>query len=321
MPANKTNSSTRSYTDHPYWRGYQAFFPAHLAIGDAECIEEDNFVWRSLNIHLDRYRVQNARATVILVHGAGGYGRLFAPMGKLLQGLGYEVIAPDLPGYGLSQAPTNCVDYAAWTDLLVDLVARTHKQYARPIVLLGGSIGGYLAYLCAAQSPHVAGVIATTLADTREPDVRRDLTKNRLLQHLGLPLLKYSIALTGHWRLPVKWFTHMDRMSNQPALAKRVMEDPLGGGNKVPLRLLQSLFAVTPAVEPEDFTQCPVLLAHPAEDTWTKVESSLLFFNRLKVNKRLVLLDNCGHFPVEQPGLAQFEVAVSDFMQTVVDRT
>ncbi|MDF3885246.1 MULTISPECIES: alpha/beta fold hydrolase [Cupriavidus] len=58
---------------------------------------------------------------MIAAHGGGGYGRLFAPIGKLLHGAGYEVVAPDPPGYGLSRAPSSLVTYKAWTDLLCDL--------------------------------------------------------------------------------------------------------------------------------------------------------------------------------------------------------
>lgn len=319
MPAPSSQKNPLRYSDHTYWRKYQAFFPAHLAIGGDDIIEEETFTWQSMHIHLDRFPVPDARATVILVHGAGGYGRLFAPMGKLLQGLGYEVIAPDLPGYGLSPAPATLIDYATWSDLIVDLVEQEHLRTQRPVVLFGGSIGGFLAYLCAAKSPYVAGLIATTLADTRLRQVKKELTKNRLLQYVGLPLLQWTTPLVGNLRLPVKWFTHMQRMSNQPALVKLVMQDALGGANKVPLRLLNSLFTALPAKEPESFTQCPILLTHPAADTWTTVDSSLLFFNRLNVHKQLVLLDNCGHFPVEQPGLQQFENAVRQFLQAIVD--
>lgn len=65
-----------------------------------------------------------------------------------------------------------------------------------------------------------------------------------------------------------------------------------------------------PAVEPEDFTACPVLLAHPGADRWTPVELSTPFFDRLGGDKRLVVLEGCGHMPVEEPGLRQFAEAL-----------
>jgi len=49
-------------------------------------------------LHLDRHGPPDAGLTVILVHGAGGYGRMFAPLAQRLAVAGHEVLAPDLPG-------------------------------------------------------------------------------------------------------------------------------------------------------------------------------------------------------------------------------
>src|SRR5580704_6036466 len=85
---------------------------------------------------------------------------------------GYEVVVPDLPGYGLSIARPALFDCARWVDCAADLVAGEAQRSGRPVVVFGLSVGGYLAYLAAAQSRQASGVIATTLADTRLPLVR-----------------------------------------------------------------------------------------------------------------------------------------------------
>jgi hypothetical protein len=41
------------------------------------------------------------------------------------------------------------------------------------------------------------------------------------------------------------------------------------------------------------------------------------FFDRLAVEKRMVMLDDCGHMPGEDPGLAQLARALRDFQQFV----
>ena len=48
-----------------------------------------------------------------------------------------------------------------------------------------------------------------------------------------------------------------------------------------------------------------MLLVHPAEDRWVKVDLSRIFFDRLKCDKQVVLLENAGHLPLESPGLQQ----------------
>lgn len=267
-------------------------------------------------LQLDRHGPADAPLSVVLVHGAGGYGRMFAPLAQRLAVAGHEVLAPDLPGYGLSPAPWSQVDYAAWKRSLLALIEAEQSQRARPFVLLGASIGGYLAYLAAAESPWVRGLVATTLADPRDPIVQAALVRQPWMRRL-LPTLRPLSRLTRGLRLPVRWFTHMDRMSRDPALSALVCRDPLGGGNRVPLGLLASLFDTPPAVEPERFTRCPVLMVHPACDAWAPVQISDRFFERLAAPRQRVLLEACGHFPIEQPGLDQLRDALLPFLQRI----
>lgn len=253
-----------SYKTETYWEQYQSFSPHTRELPPPAAQMKSG----SLEGRIDPSRSISCAAsplTVIVVHGGGGYGRLFVPIGKLLHAAGYEVVTPDLPGYGLSQAPPSLVTYQAWTDLLCDLASTEYQNTGRRVVLCGGSLGGYLAYLCAARmgAGPIAGVIATTLADPRSPLVRRQFTRNALVLHAAMPLLPFCAPLFGRLRLPVKWFTKMGAMSSDPALNRLVAEDPYGGGVRVPVNFMQSIFTVRPDVEPEDFDHCPVLLAHP----------------------------------------------------------
>jgi alpha-beta hydrolase superfamily lysophospholipase len=74
----------------------------------------------------------------------------------------------------------------------------------------------------------------------------------------------------------------------------------------MPLGWMRTFLAWEPAVEPEDFAVCPVVLAHPAADRWTPIELSLRFLHRIPAEHRsVVLLEGAGHVPVERPGLDQ----------------
>src|SRR5262249_17888824 len=110
------------------------------------------------------------------------------------------------------------------------------------------------------------------------------------------------------------WFGNMKGVANDPEVVRLVCEDPVGGGNRMPLRFLRSILTIRPAIEPEEFDLCPVLLAHPAADTWTTVEASRPFFDRIKGPKELVMLENCGPRPVEEPGVSRLEEAVVGFL-------
>jgi alpha-beta hydrolase superfamily lysophospholipase len=313
----------KTYQTETYWKKYQRFFPLRARVTSENAPDEEWFEWRGASIHIDRYPCREAPLTVIVVHGGGGYGRLFAPIGLLLRKAGYEVVAPDLPGYGLTKNDSSMVRYDAWIRVLSDLVASEYKRNGRRIVLCGGSLGGYLAYLTAAQlgSGSIAGVIATTLADPRLQLAKEQFAKNRVVLHAMMPLMPLFAKLAGNLKFPIKWFTKMGAMSNNPELSQLVAEDPFGGGVRVPVSFMQSIFSVKPVIEPENFDICPVLLAHPAADRWTSIESSLPFFTRIKGDKTLALLENCGHFPVEEPGISQLEHAAIAFLGKIADKS
>lgn len=304
-----------SYREVAHWKKYEAFLPPSLRPGADEPPAEEWWHWRGADIHLDRYPAGQASCTVILLHGAGGYGRLLAPYARLLQRAGHEVVAPDLPGYGLSRVPPRRVSHDMWVECVSDLVHAERSRVQRPVVLFGCSLGGYLGYLVAARTRAVAGVIATTLADPRLPPVREQFARHPLLARFGLPLLPLFDLLCGRLRLPIRWFSKMQSIANDPRLVEVFLSDACGAGNLVSVHFMRSLFSARPALEPEEFDVCPVLLVHPAADRWTTVEASRLFFDRLKVRKHLVLLENCGHFPAEEPGVAQLEAAVTAFLR------
>ena len=177
------------------------------------------------------------------------------------------------------------------------------------------SMGGLLGYLAAAQGRKAAGIIATTLADPRLPTVRDQAARYPRLNRAFTPLVPALAAVFGGLRLPIRWLTDMPKVANDPEVARLICQDPIGGGNCVPLRFVHSVFTTRPAVEPEDFDVCPVLLAHPAADPWTTVEASRPFFDRIKGPKELVMLENCGHLPVEEPGFSRLEEVAVAFLK------
>jgi alpha-beta hydrolase superfamily lysophospholipase len=122
----------RSYTEIDHWRKYQRFLPAGMRLSAGREPAEEWWPWRGADIHLDRYAAPAAPLTVVLLHGAGGYSRLVAPFGLLLHGHGYEVVMPDLPGYGLSLAAAALFSYARWVDCAADLVEAERQRTGRP---------------------------------------------------------------------------------------------------------------------------------------------------------------------------------------------
>jgi alpha-beta hydrolase superfamily lysophospholipase len=302
-----------TYKKVAYWKGYQRFFPPELRLHSGNLPEESYWPWRGLSVHLDRYVSKDARLKLIIVHGGAGYSRMFSACSLAAKQSGAEVLAPDLPGCGLTQAPRG-YSYEDWVDCLVDLIALEQTRDERPVVLFGASLGGMVAYAAASKARRVAGIVATSLLDPRNPEVRSAVTRTPWLAPVTRPVLRAFGPVMGRVQVPIKWVAKLGEMSRNPKLNELVAEDPQGGDRRVPLRFLESYLHYQPPVEPETFDVCPLVLVHPAKDRWTPPELSKSFFDRLRVPKQWVLLQKAGHFPVEEPGFSQLRMALSGFL-------
>jgi alpha-beta hydrolase superfamily lysophospholipase len=316
-PRDNAHMPLPTYDTEPTWRRYQAHFPEGLRCTPDSTPREEYWRWRGLDVHLDRLEAPRAPLKVVVLHGAGAYGRVMAPAAVIAQRYGYATVAPDLPGYGLTRVPRKAMTYPAWIDCACDLVlAEQARNPHQPIVLFGVSLGGLLAYQVAARlGNRVRGLVATTLADPRERAVRAGFARNRVLGTAGLWLLERLAPLTDGLPLPMALMSRMQHISNKPALSALVRSDRLGGGAWVPARFLRTLMSTAPAVEPEAFTACPVLLAHPGVDRMTDIALSRRFFDRLAAPKRMIVLDGASHMPTEHPGVDQLEAAVLELLR------
>lgn len=266
--------------------------------------------WRGIDVHLERVTDPAAPVKLVVLHGAGGHARMLLPYARLIAPV--EVVAPDMPGCGLTRCGGRPVDYGLWVDLAADLIERERARDDRPVVVLGASIGGMLAYSAVARAG-ADGLAVTCLLDVRRAEVRAAAARYGWLGRTAIPLMN-ALRVVDGMRVPVRWLARMSAMSNQPELNAAVTRDRLGGGARLPLRFLRTYLASAPGTEPENFTACPVLMIHPAADRWTPVHLSMPFFDRLAADKRLVMLDDCGHMPVEDPGLTQMADALRHFV-------
>lgn len=80
-----------------------------------------------------------AREPVILLHGSPGSSTSFASMGGALAGEGYEVFAPDLPGFGLSARHPPSYSIRAHARSVLELMDREGIERAH---IVGFSLGG-----------------------------------------------------------------------------------------------------------------------------------------------------------------------------------
>lgn len=295
---------------------YAAFLPTSRTHTVTEP-ESDWWAWRGNRVHLARARLPEAPVRVLVVHGVGGYSQALWPIASTVIGDKADVAAIDLPLYGDTHTPDPAaVRYEDWLDLLVDLVAA--EDDGRPLILFGASLGGMLAFEVAARSRHVAAVVATCLLDPHDPAVRMRLTRFGRLGGAFVPLLALARGPIGRAMFPMRWVANFAKMSRHPGLSRLCAIDPRGGGARVPLGFLASFVGFEHT--PPERNDARIVLAHPSHDEWTPVELSARILNRAAGTAQLVLLRECGHFPIEEPGLGDLTDALGELIDELTQR-
>ncbi|RJF89212.1 alpha/beta fold hydrolase [Oleomonas cavernae] len=306
------------YRGQEAWRNIQSFLPAEYQLGPDREPQEEWWDWRGHRIHLDRFWNPAAKFRVILFHGVGTNGRQMSTiLGAPLHQSGLEAVAIDMPGYGVTKVARGAaVSYDDWVEAASDFINAELARDPRPIVLYGLSAGGMLAYHAAALNRKVKGIVGMTFLDQRIQRVGDETAANLVMSRAGLPMAHLSTALgLGAIRLPMFLVSKMRALVNDRAALDACLSDRTSAGNWVSLKFLSSYARYRPEIEPEAFDICPILLTQPAEDRWTPLSLSELFLSRIrKVPVTTVMLENAGHYPIEQPGLRQMHDAIVAFV-------
>ena len=313
-----------TYAQQDQWRRTQRFLPTGFQLKPAEEPQEEWWQWGTHRIHLDCYRNPGAPLKVILFHGVGTNGRQMSTiLGAPLARLGFETIAIDMPEYGLTQVGHGePVRYDDWVQAGSDLIDVELARDGRPIVLYGLSAGGMETYHVAAKNRKVKGIVGMTFLDQRLQQVRDETAYNLFMSRVGVPLAALAARTPfAGLRMPMSAASKMHALVNDPAALKACMADKTSAGKWVTMNFLASYSGYQPAIEPEDFDVCPILLTQPEQDRWTPLHLSQLFLRRIKhVPVKVTMLENAGHYPLEQPGLDQMVSAIHDFCLEVTQK-
>ena len=311
-----------SYDQHESWKLFQEYFPKEYRITESNKPNESFWHWNDYEVHLDHYmpKTDPKEIKLILVHGGGGNGRLLSPLGVALSLKGYECIAPDFPGFGLTvfKKPNS---YYTWIELLNELVNKEAEKNNKRIVLCGISLGGMLSYQVACQNKNVSALMVSSLADTRKKDIQIQLSKNKIIGSFALTFLNATRIVTDNMKIPIKITTKMWAMANDPSFVDKLKKDSVGSGSWVYMKFLRTLFEAQPEKEPEEFSDCPMLFFQPEDDHIIPWEISEPFYKRLNCDKKVIFLKGCGHIPMEKPGIDQLKEGALSFLENMNIKT
>lgn len=186
-------------------------------------------------VHLVDVRGEGSMPPVVMLHGLSSSATDYGPMMRRVRRWSRRVIAPDLPGHGLSEAPPP----EATTRDVVDAIGRALDEVLdEPAVLFGNSLGGFAAIRYALRrSGRVSGLFLLSpagawsnatefggLLDALQVD---DLSKARAFVRRVLPSASWSSARHNVGLLAWGVRVRMGRPSVRRLIARASEEDLL----------------------------------------------------------------------------------------------
>lgn len=234
------------------------------------------------------YEVSGQGPPVMFVHGFPLSGRMWQPIVERISGA-YRCIVPDLRGHGRSSA-TPTADMARYADDLAAVLDADGER--RPVVLVGLSMGGYIAFEFFRR--HRLRVSALVLTDTRAgTDTQEARTKReetaQAVERGGSRVVADAMV---------------DKLFAPGAAASlrsewhKIMSHTQPMGVAAALRAMAARSDSTPTLTTID---CPVLIVVGEHDTITPPDVHREMHAAI-TGSRLEIIAGAGHMtPVEQP--------------------
>lgn len=248
----------------------------------------------------------DARALILIAHGAAEHGGRYQAFAEHFTGLGYAVAALDHFGHGRSDGGRCCMRSL---DDQVHNVAQfrqcmTERLPGLPLVLLGHSMGGLIACLLLLQEQHeyAACVLSGAAIKTpMEPPVWQ-LVLLKLLSRLAPNLGVMQLDASG--------------VSRDEAVVEHYINDPLNHGGKMTARMVVELFRGMQVVQqraPE--IQIPLLILHGGADSMTSAEGSQFLHNHAgSKDKTLSIYPGLYHEIFNEPERLQVYADVESWL-------
>lgn len=230
---------------------------------------------------------------IVLVHGLGGSSFSWTGWNEVL-GETYRILEVDLPGHGLTRAPTKwSPSIEAYSDTLN---AFTKQLNMGRVTLVGTSLGGYVAWTYAVREPD--SVAALVLADAAGWPPDKDHKTPAILALLRFPPLLDAISqidVTNRFRSALR-SAYADPMKVDDAMVRRYSEFARAPGHRrIIFATTAGVDSYTPATKERLATiRVPTLILHGAHDNRIPVSDAGRFRDSI-AGSELIVHPEAGH--------------------------
>lgn len=309
----------KSYNSNTAWKELNALLPKDFQIKENNLPLEEVWDWKGNKIHLDRYPNPNSEYRIFLHHGVGTNGRqMNMILGHKLAELGYDVVAMDNLGYGMTEVNQKDITYDNWVHCFADFVnTETKRDYKKP-VLYGLSAGGMICYNSACFMDEVHGIIGMCFLKNDDKTVGKETAKFGWSNWFAFPMMNFFSKIGfSRIQLPMKAVSKMNALVNNKQALKIFLKDKASASANVQLQFLYEYTHYKLPVPVEWFDKCPILLTQPDKDEWTPLHLSERSMKGIKVPFTVKLLNGGGHYPMEETALKQLVKYSNEFIKSL----
>lgn len=264
-----------------------------------ELIREGYIESQGLKIHLDIYDDINSERekTVIFSHGTSVYSRFYAEWCYNLYQNGFRVIAPDMPGHGMSRGKRGHFTMEMFTKTMLDVNSWVIDNFGERNAVMGSSLGGINAlYSVARDDDRLKAAVCHNAAIFNEKGYKNLIKMGPLLRFLR-PLVPIASKIAPKLKLSVWLYLDFYKLAKSQELI-----------NKVPLILedkrLSDKYTLTgirtqmkdSLAKPIEKIKTPVMIINGDEDYLFSVDYMTEIFERLTCpEKRLEIIEGASH--------------------------
>jgi nucleoside-diphosphate-sugar epimerase/pimeloyl-ACP methyl ester carboxylesterase len=207
-------------------------------------VEHDVIGYRDLGVHLEVHPAKAGAGapTVVFSPGIGGHARFYTPFTGRLCDEGFNVVAIDRPGHGLSEGRRGDCTMEQILDVVEATVAYARGRFGGPVALAGSSLGGIINWYALTREPDVEAVVCHNVAHPQiahEPAAR-----------LKIPPLKRLARAAPLAPVPIKQIADFGAVAEGPELLDwfRRERDPIWSW-RISARSAGSIFTFEPRVD------------------------------------------------------------------------
>jgi len=266
-------------------------------------------------INIEVYKnIDPAKPTIVFSHGIAGYARLLLPFIVPLYESGYNIIAPDLEGFGYNQRKKGDFTFDIHIENLKDTVNYARKTFEGKVYLGGASMGGPLAYATDARYNCAHGLICWCLWDFADRQFIKETSTAKGLTFYLAPLIRLCSILFGKATFKTTRIVSYRALTSDPDFNSLILEDPQSG-RTISLRGALSLLLQAKPDLPHEKYEKPVLICQPEEDEMTRAYYTQNVYHKLTSEYKTYIHFKGGHFPTDKESFKKWGKHVDEFLK------